>query len=332
MRVVVTFDTLYDGWDHPDHERQMATEVAAWKHNEPEMEYQVADALRVRGHDVILVGVRNDLQYLVQCLEEIRPDLVFNAVEAFHGNAGLEYMVPGILEAKGWRYTGSPPLALLVSRNKAMSKKVLAYHGIRVPGFVTYRPGETIAPATEVRFPLIVKPLQSDASAGIAQASVVQDQAALADRVTMIHERFDQPAIAEEFIDGRELYVSLIGNGDDLDLLPITEMVFDKRRTRPEERIATQFAKWDEDYRARKGIRSPGRRGSGSSRSAAPPSAPSGSATTPGSMSGSRPTARSGSWRPTPTHSSAMATTWPTRRTRRGWITTSSSSGWWTRR
>src|SRR5580765_1155120 len=227
MRIVVTFDTPYDGWDHPDHERQMATEVAAWKQHEPEMEYQVADALRRRGHEVTLVGVRNDLQYLVQCLGEIRPDLVFNGVEAFHGNAGLEYMIPGILEAEGWRYTGSPPLALLVSRNKAMSKKVLAYHGIRVPGFVTYRPGEVAGEPSSVRFPLIVKPLLSDASTGIAQ----------------------------EFVDGRELYVSLIGNGDDLDILPITEMVFDKRRTRPEERIATQSAKWDEDYRARKGIR-----------------------------------------------------------------------------
>jgi D-alanine-D-alanine ligase len=255
MRIVVTFDTPYGGWDHPDHERQMATEVAAWRHDEPEMEYQIADALRIRGHDVILVGVRNDLQYLVRCLEDIRPDLVFNAVEAFHGNAGLEYMVPGILEAEGYHYTGSPPLALLVSRNKAMSKEVLAYHGIRVPGFVTYRPGEGLAMPDGLRFPLIVKPLQSDASAGIAQASVVQDQGGLADRVTMIHERFDQPAIAEEFVDGRELYVSLIGNGDHLDMLPITEMVFDKRRTRPEERIATQFAKWDEEYRARKGIR-----------------------------------------------------------------------------
>ena len=255
MRIVVTFDTPYGGWEHPDHERQMATEVAAWKHDEPEMEYQIADALRVRGHDVTLVGVRNDLQYLVRCLEDIRPELVFNGVEAFHGNAGLEYLVPGILEAEGYRYTGSPPLALLVSRNKAMSKKVLAYHGIRVPGFVTYRPGEALQLPDSVRFPLIVKPLQSDASAGIAQASVVQDQAALADRVTMIHERFDQPAIAEQFVDGRELYVSVIGNGDAIDVLPITEMVFDKRRTRPEERIATQFAKWDEEYRARKGIR-----------------------------------------------------------------------------
>jgi D-alanine-D-alanine ligase len=255
MRVVVTFDTPYDGWEHPDHERQMATEVAAWKHNEPEMEYQIADALRRRGHDVTLVGVRNDLQYLVQCLDQIRPDLVFNGVEAFHGNAGLEYMVPGILEAKGWRYTGSPPLALLVSRNKAMSKKILAYHGIRVPGFVTCRPGETLTVPDTLRYPLIVKPLQSDASAGIAQASVVEDRATLADRMAMMHERFDQPAIAEEFVDGRELYVSLIGNGQDFDILPITEMIFDKRRTRPEERIATQSAKWDEEYRARKGIR-----------------------------------------------------------------------------
>jgi len=255
MRIVVTFDTPYDGWEHPDHERQMATEVAAWKHDEPEMEYQIADALRIKGHDVLLVGVRNDLQYLVRCLDEIRPDLVFNGVEAFHGNAGLEYMVPGVLEAEGCRYTGSPPLALLVSRNKAMSKKVLAYHGIRVPAFVTWRPGEPLTLPPDLRFPLIVKPLQSDASAGIAQASVVQDAAALADRVAMMQDRFDQPAIAEEFVDGRELYVSLIGNGDDLDILPITEMGFDKRRTRPEARIATQSAKWDEDYRARKGIR-----------------------------------------------------------------------------
>jgi D-alanine-D-alanine ligase len=135
-----------------------------------------------------------------------------------------------------------------------MSKKILAYHGIRTPRFVTCRPGETIA-EPDLEFPLMVKPLQSDASAGIAQASVVQDVVSLRERVGLIHERFSQPAIAEEFVDGRELYVSLIGNGDDLAILPITEMVFDKRKTRPEERIATQSAKWDEDYRARKGIR-----------------------------------------------------------------------------
>jgi D-alanine-D-alanine ligase len=185
----------------------------------------------------------------------LRPDLVFNAAEAFHGNPSLEYLVPGLLEAEGYRYTGSPPQALLVSRNKAMSKKVLAYHDIRVPRFLTWRPGEALQGPADLRFPLMVKPLQSDASAGIAQASVVQDEASLIERVTLVHERFHQPAIAEEFVDGRELYVSVVGNDDRLDILPITEMVFDKRKTRPEERIATESAKWDEEYRARKGIR-----------------------------------------------------------------------------
>jgi D-alanine-D-alanine ligase len=251
----VVFDTPYTGWHHPEHERQMTREVAAWHDDEPEMEYQIADALRQRGHEVFLIGVSDDLRYLVQCLDEMRPDLVFNAAEAFHGNASLEYLVPGVLEAEGYRYTGAPPQALLVSRNKAMSKKVLAYHDIRVPRFLTWRLGEEVQPPPDLRYPMMVKPLQTDASAGIAQASVVQDEEALIERVALVHERFHQPAIAEEFVDGRELYVSVIGNGSSLEILPITEMVFDKRRTRPEERIATKFAKWDEDYRARRGIR-----------------------------------------------------------------------------
>jgi D-alanine-D-alanine ligase len=255
MRIAVVFDTPYSRWDHPEHEQQMAKEVAAWHVDEPEMEYQVADALRSKGHEVVLIGVSDDLQYLIQSLEDTRPDLVFNAAEAFQGNPSLEYLVPGVLEAEGYRYTGSPPQALLVSRNKAMSKKVLAYHDIRVPRFVTWRPGEALETPPGLPYPLIVKPLQSDASVGIAQASVVQDEGSLLERVTLVHERFHQPAIAEQFVDGRELYVSVVGNEERLDILPITEMVFDKRKTRAEERIATKSAKWDEDYRARKGIR-----------------------------------------------------------------------------
>jgi len=254
MRIAVVFDTPYESWHHDEHARQMAKEVAAGKEDEPEMEYQVADALRERGHDVALIGVTDDLGYLVRCLDEQQPELVFNCAEAFHGNATLEYLMPGVLDAEGYRYTGSPPMALLVSRNKAMSKKVLAWHGIRVPRFVTWRPGEPVAAPADLDFPLIVKPLQSDASVGIAQASVVQDEDALRERVALVHERFRQPAIAEQFVDGRELYVSLLGNGDRLDILPITEMVFD-RSTPATERIATRQAKWNEGYRARRGIR-----------------------------------------------------------------------------
>jgi D-alanine-D-alanine ligase len=255
MRIAVVFDTPYAGWDHPDHERQMEKEVAAWHTDEPEMEYQIGHALRERGHEIRLLGIRDDLQYLVRCLGEWGPDLVFNAAEAFRGNEALEYLLPGLLEAEGYRYTGAPPLGLQVTRNKAISKKVLAYFGIRLPGFVSYRLHENVEEAPDLAFPLIVKPLQTDGSAGIAQASVVQDIAALADRVAFIQERFGQGVIAEEFVDGRELYVGVIGNDAAMEILPITEMVFDKRKTRPEERIATQFAKWDEGYRERKGIR-----------------------------------------------------------------------------
>jgi D-alanine-D-alanine ligase len=195
MRIVVVFDTPYAGWEHPEHERQMQAEVADWHVDEPEMEYQIADALRERGHEVFLVGVSDDVPYLVQRLAELKPDLVFNSAETFRGDPKLDYLVPTVLEAEGYRYTGSPPVALLVSRNKAMSKKILAYHGIRVPRFATYRPGEEVTAPADIPFPLIVKPLQSDASTGIAQASVVQDEGSLRERVTFIHERFHQPAI-----------------------------------------------------------------------------------------------------------------------------------------
>ena len=255
MRIAVVFDTPYGGWDYPDHEQQMEREVAAWGSDEPEMEYQIAHALRERGHDVRLLGVCDDLQYLVRSLTEWKPDLVFNGAEAFRGDEALEYLLAGVLEAEGHRYTGAPPLALQVTRNKAMSKKVLTYFGVETPGFLTYRLHEPVEQTPDLKFPLIVKPLQADASAGIARASVVQDVATLSERVSFIHDRFGQGAIAEEFVDGRELYVGVVGNGDSLEVLPITEMVFDKRKTRPEERIATQFAKWDESYRERKGIR-----------------------------------------------------------------------------
>jgi len=205
MKIAVVFDTPYVGWGHEEHWQRLEKEIAAWAHTEPEMEYQVADALRHNGHEVFLVGVRNDVQYMVDELARFVPDLVFNAVEQFHGRASLDYVLPSLLDAEGYHYTGSPPLGLLVTRNKAMSKKVLAYHGISVPDFVTYHTADEVREAPNLRFPLIVKPLETDASQGIAQASVVQDLGALAERVAFVHERFQQPAIAEEFVEGREL-------------------------------------------------------------------------------------------------------------------------------
>ncbi len=252
MRIAVAFDTPYAGWDHDAHVRQSEAELG--HEDEPEIEYQIADVLEQNGHEVRFVGVHGDVPAMLADLAAWPPDLVFNCTETYHGEDRLDYLIPALLEAEGYRYTGAPPLALLITRNKALSKKILAYHGIQVPGFVTYRPHEEVAEAPDLRFPLIVKPLQTDASSGIAQASVVKDLAALVDRVAFVHQRFEQPAIAEEFVVGRELYAGVIGGEEDPQVLPLTEMVFDKRRTKPEERIATTAAKWDVPYRERKGI------------------------------------------------------------------------------
>ena len=255
MRVAVVFDTPYKSWTPDDQHRQMLAELAGGIQPEPEMEYQVGGALEENGHEVLLIGIRDDpREILVRC-EEWKPDLVMNCVEGFRNDDHLDYLFPALLESGGYRYTGSSPLGLLVSRDKAMSKKILAYHGIQVPGFVTYRTDQEVEKAPELRLPLIVKPLAADASAGIAQASVVEDLESLRERVAYIHRNFEQPAIAEEFIAGRELYASVIGNGNAIEMLPLTELIFDKEKTEPEERIATQSAKWDEPYRKRKGIK-----------------------------------------------------------------------------
>ena len=247
MRIAVVFDTAYDGWEDADFKNEVAAEVE-------EPEYEVAEALMANGHDVLLLGVHDDLTHLIERVREYEPDLVFNCAEGFHGDASLDYVFPAVLEAEGFPYTGTPPLGLLATRSKAMSKKVLAHHGIRVPGFTTYHLHDESHGAGDLGFPLIVKPLLEDASEGIALASVVHDSEALAERVAYIHKSFEQAAIAEEFIDGRELYVSVVGNGEDLEILPLVELVFDKNLSQPHERIATKSAKWDLSYRKRRGI------------------------------------------------------------------------------
>ncbi|UCF40897.1 MAG: ATP-grasp domain-containing protein [Gemmatimonadota bacterium] len=248
MRIAVVFDTPNDGWEDEEFKREIAAEV-------DEAEYEVAEALMVQGHEVRMVGVHDDLHHLFVRLAEFEPDLVFNCAEGFHERSSLDYVFPALLEAERYRYTGSPPIALLTTRNKSMCKKILAWHGVKVPHFVTYRRTDEVTDAPDLAFPLFVKPLQEDASEGIAQASVVQDLEGLKERVQFIHESFNQPAIAEEFVEGRELYVSVLGNGEKLQILPIIEMVFDKEKTRAEERIATKAAKWDVPYRERKGIK-----------------------------------------------------------------------------
>jgi len=247
VKIAVVFDALHPEWGDADYKRELEEAKVE------EAEYDVARALLAKGHDVLMVGIRDDLTPLLERLAALDPKVVFNGCEAFRGHARHEYAVAAVLEMHGYRHTGSSPTALLVARNKSLTKKILAFHGIRVPAFAEFRPGEKPLRPSELRFPLIVKPLLEDASVGIAQASVVEDDASLAERVRFIHDKFTQAAIVEELIDGRELYVGLLGNGA-VEVLPIVEMTFGEPET-ADHRIATYKAKWDEEYRKRKRIK-----------------------------------------------------------------------------
>ena len=249
MKIAVVFDTPHPEWTDADYKREVAEGKVE------EAEYDVARALLAKDHDVLMVGVKDDLAPMIASLAEFQPKVVFNGCESFRGHARHEYSVAAVLDMHGYRYTGSSPTALLVARNKSLTKKVLAYHGIRVPAFAEYHAGDELVRPSELRFPLIVKPLLEDASVGIAQASVVEDDDSLVQRVKFIHEKYSQAAIVEELIEGRELYVGLLGN-DKLDVLPLVEMTFGGGDGETgEHRIATYKAKWDEEYRKRKKIK-----------------------------------------------------------------------------
>jgi len=247
VKIAVIFDSLHPEWDDAAFKREVEQKAE-------EAEYDVARALMAGGHEVRLIGIGDDVAPLLAKLADFQPKLVFNGCEGFRKNARHEYAIAALLDMYGYRYTGSSPTALLVARNKSLTKKILAYHGIRVPAFAEFHEGDKLVRPSELRFPLIVKPLLEDASIGIAQASVVEDDASLSQRVEFIHEKYHQAAIVEELVEGRELYVGLIGN-DDVEVLPLTEMTFGEPETAAEHRIATYKAKWDEEYRKRRKIK-----------------------------------------------------------------------------
>jgi len=246
VKIAVIFDSPHPEWEDEAFKREVEEKVE-------EAEYDVARALMAGGHDVLMIGIGDDVAPLLAKLAAFQPKLVFNGCEGFRKNARHEYAIAALLDMYGYRYTGSSPTALLVARNKSLTKKVLAFHGIRVPAFAEFHEGDELVRPSELRFPLIVKPLLEDASIGIAQASVVEDDASLKQRIEFIHAKYHQAAIVEELVEGREVYVGLIGN-DELEVLPLTEMTFGEPET-GEHRIATYKAKWDEEYRKKKQIK-----------------------------------------------------------------------------
>lgn len=209
----------------------------------------VYKALLACGYQVRMLGLYNDIGPLLQEVDEFRPDIIFNLVEVFNQKSYLDKNVASVLEMFQIPYTGASPRNLLICCDKALTKTILNFHRIKVPQFYTFYRSRKIWLPKRLRTPLIIKPLSDEASRGLSQASVVEDQDSLVERVKFIHNNLGNEAIAEEYIQGREFYISILGNCR-LKVLPIRELKFGKF-PEDEPRIATYKAKWDYDYRRR---------------------------------------------------------------------------------
>jgi len=222
-------------------------EIARWK-----SEFDVLATLREMGHDARPLGLYDDLGVIRRAVEQFKPHIHFNMLEEFHGVAIYDQHVVGYLELTRQAYTGCNPRGLMLAHDKALCKQVLTYHRIPTPRFAVLPRGRRVRRPTGLQFPLVVKSVIEEASMGISQASVVTSDEKFAERVAFIHEHVGTDALAEQFIEGRELYVGVMGNRR-LQTLPVWEMVF---RNMPENvpHIATARVKFDEEYQKRHGI------------------------------------------------------------------------------
>ncbi len=224
-------------------------------HNEEwRTENYVLSTLRGMGHDAEILGVRSDLGLLRSKVEELKPDIVFNLLEEFHDQPLYDQNIVSFLELIPIPYTGCNPRGMILSRDKALARKVLTYHRIPGPDFGVFRKGRAIRRPKRLSFPLFIKSQVEEASLGISQSSIVASDRDFQERVAFMHEKHNTDVIAEEYIEGRELYVGVLGN-ERLTVLPIWELLFENM---PEgaPRIATRRVKWDAKYQKRHGIAS----------------------------------------------------------------------------
>lgn len=218
-------------------------------------EYDVCVTLEELGHDVLRVGVDDELAPLRRALKEHQPHVVFNLLTHFHDVVVMDSAVVSWLELIKQPYTGCNPRGLLVASDKALSKKIMAYHRIPAPHFMTVPLGRPVGRIPKnLRFPLFVKSKSEHASVGISEASIVRDPEALADRVEYMHRTVGTGVICEEYIEGRELSIPVMGNRR-IEVGPVWEVFMDDLR-KGAPRIFTSRVKWDLEYQERIGLRS----------------------------------------------------------------------------
>ena len=237
-RHLIPPDTIEDGTD---------ITAAPWR-----TEYDVVSTLTAMGHEVRPLAVHDDLGDIRRTAEEWKPHIAFNLLEGFDDITIFDQNVVSHLELLKLSYTGCNPRGLLLARDKSLSKKLLAYHRIHVPEADVIRAGRPIRRPKRLTYPLIVKSLTQEASIGISQASVVDSDEKLKERVQFIHDSIGTAAIIEQYIEGREIYVGIHGN-QTLHALPVWELFF-KNMPEGARRIATDRVKWSVKYQNKYGI------------------------------------------------------------------------------
>jgi len=248
MKRKLNITTLVDKWTIPANDPDFRQ-----KPIEPTTEHHVIQTLRELGHNVSIIGLADDITIIVTKLSEHKPDIVFNLTEQLGGDRSMDMNIAAMLEMLKIPYTGSGPAGLMLSRDKRLCKELLTQHRIRVPGFVSIAQNQKVRIPKSLNYPLVVKPAFEDSSEGISNASLVSSETALIERVKFVHDGWQQPVIVEEYIEGREFYVGVIGNKR-LTALPIRECIFDSEN--PEgPQLATYRVKWNRKYREKWNIR-----------------------------------------------------------------------------
>ena len=216
-------------------------------------EHHVIGALRNLGHNVSILGSMGNIEETIVQLKQQEPDLVFNLTEHLGGDRKFDKNIAALLEMLEMPFTGAGSTGLLLSRDKRLCKQLLSLHRISVPRFISLPLNKAIRLPKKLHFPLVVKPALEDSSEGISNASIVWKEEALIERVKFVHDGWKQAAIAEEYIEGRELYVSILGNKR-LYVLPARECSFNVEQDKGP-CLATYRVKWNAEYREKWGIK-----------------------------------------------------------------------------
>jgi D-alanine-D-alanine ligase len=203
----------------PDHD------LAVYLAGDRKTEADVLAAFSELGHSTDHLVIFDELELLRQKLQAFQPDIIFNLADQFRNNRAWDQNIVSFLEMHGFPFTGCGSTGLTLCKNKAISKKILGYHRIRVPQFTVIPRGRRGVRPRQLKFPILIKPLKEEASYGIAQASFVETDEQFRERVAFIHDSHNNDAIAEEYIGGRELYVSILG-AKRLEAFPVRELVF----------------------------------------------------------------------------------------------------------